>query len=205
MNYQGSALDFHIRFTQFCITTYSIRPIKVVSDEADGLLPAQKDAIARCVEAASQLLAWALDLGPVSKDRLRYMGDFGFVTLSFCAFFILQAFQAFGPAIPQSDDYLDIVEDAAQLMTELAMDSKHAPSVYGKSILLLLAKVRDPNLSQPQFDHNVYASQESTASNMRSRNGVLSDTQGLLGHEPSSFVPDQTWDFTSLFPDMLWN
>jgi hypothetical protein len=177
----------------------------VTRDGPDGLLPAEKDAIAKCVEAASQLLAWALDLGPVSKDRLRYLGDFGFVMLSFCAFFILQAFQAFGPAIPQSDDYLDIVEDAAQLMTELAMDSKHAPAVYGKSILLLLAKVRDPSLSQPQFDNIADASQESTVSNARSRNGTLSDTQGLVGHEPSSFVPDQTWDFTSLFPDMLWN
>ena len=174
------------------------------TDGPDGLLPAQKDAIAKCVESASQLLAWALDLGPVSKDRLRYLGDFGFVMLSFCAFFILQAFQAFGPEIPESDDHLDIVEDSAQLMIELAMDSKHAPAVYGKSILLLLAKLRDSNLSQSQAD-NVNVSQESAASNTRSRNGTLLDTPGLVGHEPSSYVPDQTWDFTSLFPDMLWN
>ena len=170
-----------------------------------GRLPAEKDAVAKCVESASHLLAWALDLGPVSKDRLRYLGDFGFVMLSFCAFFILQVFQAFGPAIPQSDDHLDVVEDAAQLMIELAMDSKHAPAVYGKSILLLLGKVRDSSPSQPQLDNNANASQESKASNPRSIFRTLSDTQGILGHKPSAFVPDQAGDFASLFPDMLWN
>lgn len=124
--------------------------------------------------------------------------------LSFCAFFILQAFQAFGPTIPNGDDYLDIVADTAQLMTELAIDSKHAPSVYGKSILLLLEKIKDPNGNQSQQD-NGNASQESTFSVLRARIGVVSDTQSVVGHDPSSFVPDQTWDFTSLFPDMLWN
>lgn len=200
----GSGLDFHIRFTQFCITTYSIRPLDVSADRPAGLLPAQKEAIANCVEAASQVLAWALDLGPASKDRLRYLYDFGFVMLSFCGFFILQAFQAFGSAIPQSDEYLDTVAEAAQLMTELAMDSKHAPAVYGRSILLLLEKVKDPNTRQSQLDSN-NLSQGSAISNVRSRNGTISDTQGFIGHNPSSFVPDQTWDFTSLFPDMLWN
>lgn len=197
-DYQGSDLDFHIRFTQFCITTYSIRPLEINEYGTDHLLPAQKEAIAECIKAASQVLVWALDLGPVSKDRLRYLGDFGFVMLSFCAFFILQASQAFGPAIPDGDEYFDTTEEAAQLMIELATDSRHAPAVYGKSILLLLKKFRDPGLGQSQIDGN-NASQDS----VRSRSGMISDTQGFVGHEPSTFVPDQIWGFTSLFPDML--
>jgi hypothetical protein len=201
--YQGSGLDYHTRFTQFCITTYAIRRIKVDECWTMGLLPAQKDAVAKCVEAASHVLVWALDLGPVAKDRLRYLCDFGFVMLSFCAFFILQSFQAFGPAIPSSEEYLDTVAEAAQLMTELAMDSKHAPAVYGRSILALLEKVRDPDAKQSQLDGN-NPSRGSAVSN-RSRGGMVSDTQSVVGHDPSSFVPDQTWDFTSLFPDMLWN
>lgn len=196
--------DFHIRFAQFCITTYSIRPLQINEHGTDGLLPTQKEAIAKCVEAASHVLAWALDLGPASKDRLRCLYDFGFVMLSFCAFFILQAFQAFGAAIPRSDEYIDVVAEAAQLMTELAIDSKHAPDVYGRSILLLLDKVTSPEARQSQFDSN-NLSQASAISNARSMNGMISDTQGVVGHDPSTFVPDQTWDFTSLFPDMLWN
>jgi hypothetical protein len=203
-NYQESGLDFYIRFTQFCIATYSIRPLKVSGERPDSLFPAQKEAIANCVEAASHVLAWALDLGPASKDRLRYLCDFGFVMLSFCAFFILQAFQAFGPTIPHNDEYLDTVAEAAQLMTELAMDLKHAPAVYGRSILLLLEKMRDRDARQSQLDGN-NLSQSSAISNARPINGRISDTRGIVGHDPSSFVPDQTWDFTSLFPDMLWN
>ena len=122
--------------------------------------------------------------------------------LSFCAFFTLQAFQAFGPAIPDSDEHLATVTEASQLMTELAIDAKHAPAVYGRSILLLLDKVTSPEARQLQLEsHNL--SQGSVVS--RSMNWIMSDAEGVVGHDSSSFVPDQTWDFSSLFPDMLWN
>jgi len=156
------------------------------------------------MESASHVLAWALDLGPASKDRLRYFSDFGFVMLSFCAFFILQAFQAFSPAISTitSDEWLATVTEAAQLMAELAIDSKHAPAVYGRSILHLLEKVTSPE-RQSQLD-NVNLSQGSTASNSRSMDWFRKNVEGLE-NESSAFVPDQTWDFASLFPDMLWS
>ena len=144
--------NLHICFVQFCITTYSLRPFKL--HRSGGLLPAQKEAVKSCVTSASHVLTWALDLGPASKDRLRYLHDFGFVILSFCAFFILQAYQAFGPEITQADDYLDTVAEAAQLMIELAIDPKHAPAVYGSSVLLLLEKVTNPELRQSQADSN---------------------------------------------------
>jgi hypothetical protein len=203
-SYQGSGLDFHIRFTQFCITMYSIRPLKVSADGADGFLPAQKDAIARCVEVASQVLTWALDLGPASKDRLRYMSDLGFVMLSFCAFFILQAFRAFGSAIPRSGDYLHTVAEAAQLMIELAVDSKHAPSVYGRSILSRLAQVREPNPGQAQLgSKTAFTPAVSTLVSSRPQVGTTLDRLSFVGHDPFSFVQDQTLDFSSLFPAML--
>jgi hypothetical protein len=204
-DHQGRSLnlnEFHIRFVQFCITTYSIRPLKITEHGTDDFLPAQKEAIAKCVEAASHVLAWALDLGPASKDRLRYLCDFGFVMLSFCAFFTLQAFQAFGPAMPHSDEHLATVTETTQLMNELAIDSKHAPAVYGRSIMLLLEKVTSPEVRQSQLDSN-NLSQGSAVS--RSMNWMMSDTEGVVGYDSSSFVAEQTWDFSSLFPDMLWN
>jgi hypothetical protein len=196
--------DLRVRFVQFCITTYSIRPLKFNENGIDGLLPAQKEAIAMCAEGASNVLAWLLDLELANKDRLRYLYDFGFVMLSFCAFFILQACQAFGSAIPRGDEYIHVVAKASQLMVELAIDPKHAPAVYGHSILLLLDKVTSPDARRSQVDSN-NISQASAVSDARSTNGIITDTGGGIELDPSSFVPDQTLDFTSLFPDMLWN
>ena len=144
------------------------------------------------MEVASQVLTWALDLGPASKDRLRYLNDLGFVMLSFCAFFILQAFQAFGSAVPQSSDYLDTVAEAAQLMIELAMDSKHAPAVYGRSILTRLARVREANLGQAQAGSNTAFTSHSLL-NSRPRNGSILDSLSLVGHDPSRSSQTRRW------------
>jgi hypothetical protein len=194
----------HVRFTKFCIATYAIRNIYANSEAECGYSDAEYSAIIRTVAAASHVLDWALSLSPVSKDRLRYLGDFGFATLSFCAFFVLQAVQAFRSANLDVDELLDTVEDISLLMTELAMDQKHTPAVYGKSLLLLLAKIRDPDARQN--DDDVAGSQDFAVSNAISRKGLLSATRGLSGNEPSTFatfIGGQTWDFIALFPDLL--
>jgi hypothetical protein len=132
-------------------------------------------------------LNWALDVGPVVKDRLRYLSDFSFATLSFSAFFILQAVRAFGPVITHATHYLQIVSDAAKLMIDLSKDAHQPSAEYGRAILKELEVVKEGL-------------------------GMLADNpegrmnKGSLGGEATTvFVREKVTDFASLFPDIISN
>jgi hypothetical protein len=97
----------------------------------------------RSVTAAATFVRLLTDMDPVTKDeRVRYLADFGFVMISFCCQFIIRACETFGSGIPDILENLATVEEAAQLMKEVAIDSSHSPALYSAFISRGLEKVR---------------------------------------------------------------
>ena len=125
-----------LRFAQFCMSTYATRNLKISDPQ---LAEAQQASVRRSVTAAASFCTG----DPVSKDeRVRYLADFGFVMVSFCCLFVIRACEAFGSCLPDLLDHLTTVDEAAQLMKEVATDSDQAPSLYSTLISKKLEELR---------------------------------------------------------------
>lgn len=122
------------------MSTYSTRNFK----PSDSQLPAEHQALVRrSVTTAATFVKLLTDMDPVTKgERVRYLADFGFVMISFCCQFIIRVCEAFGSSIPDVMEQLATVEDAAQLMKEVAIDSSHSPALYSSLISRGLEKLR---------------------------------------------------------------
>jgi hypothetical protein len=142
----SGSVDFHYRFTRFCISTYATRNIPHPSVSRTGILAGspsshpsisqnQAQSLFKSVSAASSCCDLMLQLSPLAKDASRYIADFGFVMISFCCLYVIQACELFGLSYPTLNQHLRKVELAAQLMLELATDSRHSPALYGEWIL----------------------------------------------------------------------
>ncbi|KAG0652138.1 hypothetical protein D0Z07_1367 [Hyphodiscus hymeniophilus] len=136
----GGILEFHLQFAKFCMSTYSTRSFNLSDPQ---LSEQQQILVRRSVSAAVAFVKILTDMDPVTKDeRVRYLADFGFVMISFCCQFIIRACEAFGSGIPDIMETLTTVEEAAQLMKEVAIDSSHSPALYGSLISRGLEKLR---------------------------------------------------------------
>jgi hypothetical protein len=136
------------------MSTYSTRNFKL----SDPQLPAQHQMfVRRSVTAAATFVKLLTDMDPVTKDeRVRYLADFGFVMISFCCQFIIRACEAFGSGIPDITEHLVTVEEAAQLMKEVAIDSSHSPALYSSLISRGLEKLRTAMIpAEDPFDRTV--------------------------------------------------
>ena len=122
------------------MATYSTRNFKL----SDPQLPPQHQILVRrSVTAAATFVKLLTDMDPVTKEeRVRYLADFGFVMISFCCQFIIRACEAFGSGMPDIMEHLTAVEEAAQLMKEVAIDSNHSPALYSSLISKGLEKRR---------------------------------------------------------------
>jgi hypothetical protein len=126
----------------------------------------------------------------VGKDTLRYMGDFGFVMLSFSCLFIIQACEVFGSPLPDILKPLEIVEEVAQLMTELGINVHHGPRFYGRSILARLHSLSEAGI-WPRTDNDVTRYGDVSIEEQYSFSTGLEDVDST----------DPLWEFTNFFLD----
>jgi hypothetical protein len=184
----GPDIDFHFRFTRFCLSTYSVRNLKLVS--ANDLSNFQQDALNRSVAAAANFCKFTLDLGPAIRDAARYMADFGFVMISFACIFIIQACENFGPKINEAAEYLSDVEGVAQMLKEFAVNSNQGPNFQAR---IILAKLQN-------MDETESIARPLDASN-RAGDQLGQDFRFGLGDE-EGLLNDPLWDLLDFFPDI---
>lgn len=185
----GQDIDFHFRFTRFCLSTYSVQNLKLVG--ANGLSNFQQDALNRSVAAAVRFCKLTLELGPAVRDAARYMADFGFVMISFACLFILQACGNFYSSVNGAADYLSDVEAVAQMLKEFAFNSNQGLSFQARFILVKLQKITETrSLVGPRDISD------------RTGEGIMG--QGFrFGHgDEEGFVNDPLWNLLDFFPDI---
>ncbi|CZR62617.1 uncharacterized protein PAC_12514 [Phialocephala subalpina] len=127
----GIGMDFHFRFTQFCLSTYMIRSLSIGHSNVDS---DQQFRLNNSVQAAHHFCELLLNAGPAERDGARYTGDFGFVMISFSCLFILEACKLYPTAVQDSDRILATVEEVALFLEELAVNSSHGPYLQGNII-----------------------------------------------------------------------
>lgn len=185
----GPDIDFHFRFTRFCLSTYSVQSLKLTG--AHGLSDIQQDALNRSVAAAANFCRFTLELGPAIRDAARYMADFGFVMISFACVFIIQACENFRSSVDGATEYLKDVEDVAQMLKEFAVNSNHGPSFQAKIILAKLQKVNE------RVTRGI-------ADEVGSRS--VDDTMNQQFHvdvgDEAVFMNDPLWNLLDFFPDI---
>ncbi|KAE8442670.1 hypothetical protein EG329_002968 [Mollisiaceae sp. DMI_Dod_QoI] len=196
----GQFLDYHGRFTRFCIASYAIKCLNIPSEGPTDL---QRSQIQRCVSCANNVLEFPLSRGPIEKDNLRYVDDAACIMVSFCCIFILSACQAFPSIIPNISECLDNVTDAGHLMVELSINQNHKPHIQGLFLLKRVETLRAAlETSKPHDPHrsNLEEPAEVTLSSPRIESSKLM-LEGFdqLFHEDGLFGIEPIWDF-SLFP-----
>ena len=160
----STAVDFHFRFTRFCISTFATRTVHHQSLATTGLTdgesspsPAKISAaitlsVLKSAHIASHCCDFMLDLSPLQKDSLRYIADFGFAMISFCCLYIINAFELFGSRHAVINNYIRKVEQAAHLMVELSVGSNNCPRVYGEWILARVEALEAGSLTSVSRD-----------------------------------------------------
>ncbi|CAK7216874.1 hypothetical protein SBRCBS47491_002978 [Sporothrix bragantina] len=144
-----TSVDFHYRFTRFCISTYAIRLLRYPSAvPARGLNPLTTEAVSSLVESADAAMhfsSFLLELDPIAKENSRYIADFGFAMVTFACWFIIKvselSVQPQHRQLPRlaMENHLLNVKRVAQLLSQLALDRKHSPSIYSSRILAAIA------------------------------------------------------------------
>jgi hypothetical protein len=185
----GQDIDFHFRFTRFCLSTYSVQNLKQVG--ANGLSSFQQDALNRSVAAAVSFCKLTLELGPAIRDAARYMVDFGFVMISFACIFILQACENFYSSVNRASDYLSDVEAVAQMLKEFAVNSNQGPSFQSRLILAKLQKIDETRSPVGPRDISNRPGEENMGQDFRFGHG---------GEEES--VNDPLWNSLDFFPNI---
>ncbi|KAL7932820.1 hypothetical protein V8C35DRAFT_64267 [Trichoderma chlorosporum] len=138
----GIGLDFHHRFSQFCLSTYAICHYTQLSDSGG------REMLVRItLDHAVDMLSWIQELSPVIRESLRYISDFAYVMLVFACVFIVQVCESRHMLPSERRKPLKTVSTTAQLLIDLGLHNFHFPSLYGK----LLQR----QLVDDQLDSNV--------------------------------------------------
>ncbi|KAG8157137.1 hypothetical protein KVR01_013127 [Diaporthe batatas] len=129
---EGRQLLFHFHFMRFQLCTF---PARSAVGSALG-------ARAESLEAAQEFIRCMTALSPISKERLRYMCDYGFVMVAYACVFVIRSIAAAAEAVlagAQRRKLLDAVMDAAALMQSYSANKGTRPSVYGYALDRLCA------------------------------------------------------------------
>lgn len=185
----GPDIDFHFRFTRFCLSTYSVQNLKLVG--ASGLSRFQQDALNRSVAAAANFCRFTLELGPAIRDAARYMADFGFVMISFACLFIIQACENFYSRIDRVAEYISDVEGVAHMLKEFAINSNHGPNFQARTIIAKLQRMNEVVAGGGAGEVMNRAGDEMMNQQFRPGVGVEED-----------FMNDPLWDLLDFFPEI---
>lgn len=197
----GAFLDYHGRFTRFCIASYAIKCLRISSQ---GVTPLQRSQIQRCVNCANHVLDFPLGRGPIQKDNLRYVDDAACIMISFCCIFILSACQSFSSIIPNISECLDNVTDAGHLMVELSINPDHKPHIQGTFILKRVETLRTALESSSLHAYPGTDLDEPTETRFPSPTSetarLMSEGFDQLFHEDGLFGIEPIWDFSMMLP-----
>jgi hypothetical protein len=119
----GRRLQFHFFFTRFHLLTH-------LSDENGE----HRVAVAESLDAAHDFLQCMRGLSPIAKDRLRYMGDFGFVLMAYVCLYVLRPLESNTIVPARRVGFLQLVDELGALMQSLGPQTNTRPSVYGVAI-----------------------------------------------------------------------
>ncbi|KUJ11090.1 uncharacterized protein LY89DRAFT_739303 [Mollisia scopiformis] len=199
---RGSFLDYHGRFTRFCLASYAIKCLRISSE---GLTQLQRSQLQRCVSCANHVLEFPLTRGTIEKDNLRYVDDAACIIVSFCCVFLLSACQAFPSELVNVSECLENVTDAANLMVELAINQDHKPHYQGSFLLkrvetlkaaLEMSRLHEQHEPNVTDNSDVRLSPAATGENSK----LLLEGFDQLFHEDGLFGLEPIWDFSMLFP-----
>ncbi|KAH8811043.1 hypothetical protein F5884DRAFT_854404 [Xylogone sp. PMI_703] len=199
----GTTLNFHFRYARFCMSTYIFR---YINPSAGSLSASQRVSVERCIEHAASILNGILGFGPVLKDSLRYMTDYGFVMLAFVSLVILQAYGTIEPALSDKVKNINTVAAIAQLMIDIALNSTHCAALYGKALQRRLAQMQETTAA---------TCDESSQEIVMDSSVILPTTLSTVGNQifcqfEDLIDTDQnfaniSWDPTTLFTEFLQN
>jgi hypothetical protein len=143
----GLGLDFHFRYTKFCINSYALR---FIQGSPSSLTSSESASVEQCMQYALKILEWTMELSPMAKDALRYMSDFGFVMITFGALFVVQVCQRVQSVSAELETALGRVSALSELMMDLAVGSGHFTAQLCRSLQLHVAQVRQQRSSDAQ-------------------------------------------------------
>jgi len=159
------------------------------------------------VACAIDVLDWPLSLNPIQKDRIRYVPDSSCIMVSFCGLFVLSACQTFASYIPNIDENLEYVAEAAQLMLDLSINAEHKPHIQGTYILKRVEEVRKALEHSKMVDVNGAVAESSTESRPATADenlGLTLGSPGLSLNDNGFFDMEPIWDFSMLFPNAMF-
>lgn len=162
--------EYYLRYTRFCLYTHFVRHIK-----STGLRDGDQDAVQRCFLAARDVLALSQRLGPAARDQLRYFNGYLVVMLYFCCSFILNTISAFPPTVQDIPAALELVNDVADLLTDLGFGNSSGGLNAGEILRFRTQKLADDGSIQGS-SQTLYGS----VTNLDSLQAVLSNSPGTL-------------------------
>ena len=139
------SLDYYFHYTSFCLNSHFLRHLT-----SRSLTRLDTFAIQRSIDSAISILQLSHNLGPASRDQLRYLPGFLFVTLSFCCSFILQTVKTFPGVLSEPDNMIELVRKTAGFMIELGADRSHGAGAVGETLLRQLDNTMQ-NVPQRRF------------------------------------------------------
>jgi hypothetical protein len=150
---QSTSIDFHYRFTRFCIATFVTRffhlsALEHISDGSRDQTPTPPttvmlELLLQTMQAAMALCTQPLELSPIQKDIARYIPHLAFAMLAFPCFFVIRAAEIPGIPIATVREYFIDIKRTANIFCEVAADEYHCAALYGKAILQELVRVED--------------------------------------------------------------
>lgn len=197
---RGSFLDYHGRFTRFCLASYAIKSLRISSEGPTAL---QRSQLQRCVSCANHVLEFPLTRGPIEKDNLRFVDDAACIIVSFCCIFILSACQAFPHVISNVSECLDYVTDAAKLMIELSINESHKPFYQGTFLLKRVDTLKaalEMSRLHDQKEANIEEQSDARLSPAGGDSRLTLEGFDQLFNEEGVFGLEPIWDFSMLFP-----
>ncbi|KAK4062799.1 uncharacterized protein Triagg1_9669 [Trichoderma aggressivum f. europaeum] len=185
----GIGLDFHHRYSQFCLSTYAVCHYTHVShvDKRDLL-------VRTTLDHAVGILSWLQQLSPVVRESLRYISDFAFVMLLYACMFIVQACESRQMLAEERCKRLKTVATTAQLLVDLGIHTFHFPSIYGKLLQRQLGNL------QPNVCDGVEADVQPKSNSPETPGSIWAEYSSVKGDE---WYQDDFGNQEELFGELL--
>lgn len=132
LGFVGVRVDFFVRFTRFCLRSYTIRHLKKPASEEETLQSPQ--CLKSCFDTAIDMVDWILETDLKNRESLRFVSDCTCIMLALCILFSLQSLPILHSLVgPQQDTarIIDKVEEAGELIKATAFQSSHVSYAYG--------------------------------------------------------------------------
>ncbi|KIW13307.1 hypothetical protein PV08_08495 [Exophiala spinifera] len=142
---KNGAVNFHFQATRFFISAFATRYIlekdrtaAVVEESTSSrgkiLSPLGRESVVKSFQAAHAFSRCLVDISPLRRENVRYMGEFGYALIAFCCLYLVQLYEFFGTALQLPESYMTSVEEVAAFMREMAIANNITPRLYGNLV-----------------------------------------------------------------------